>query len=453
MRQRHSPLLAIVASTRRLKLINYSGRAPIGCADSGLAVLVLPIRRDSRTSSIPLAVLVVAAVSTIVFFSSAQSLSPDTTALTAQSWRQPWRLLALLFVHPSEGLWLACLLVLLLVGPFAEAVAGIALFLLCYLGGGAFGAAVGLFWSGSTPAGDWPALWAIAGLLAAAFRARPLAARLVGSRRRISFPAFAGLPIVIGVQALCGFLLGWGAVNVPADLAGLAFGAGIGALFKLRRSRRAQGLLAPEQARETTGTPRESALAREAREAATRLETRRATQLFQDLVDLEPRRVEHLCGYLNVALLGPDETVLQDAALRLLWLRSKSHSEQLRKTFLLLTQPKVLKVLPIDEHLRLARRLVRLHEDAAALKVLDAILSDSHLRQLYGRQLADCLLGIYTGYVRRRLTTLAETIHSRLTLYFEAAGDIGGVPPATRPPSALHTSTQRPPNTRLPRRS
>ena len=47
--------------------------------------------------------------------------------------------------------------------------------------------------------------------------------------------------------------------------------------------------------------------------------------------------------------IGPDETALQDAALRLLWLRSKSHSDQLRKAFLQLTQPKVLKVLPIDE--------------------------------------------------------------------------------------------------------
>jgi len=98
----------------------------------------------------------------------------------------------------------------------------------------------------------------------------------------------------------------------------------------------------------------------------------------------------------------------------------------------------VLKVLPIDEHLRLARRLVKLHEDAAALKVLDAILSDNHLRELYARQLADCLLGIYTGYVRRRLTTLAETIQSRLTQYFEATNDLGGLPPATRHRHAVH---------------
>jgi hypothetical protein len=161
-------------------------------------------------------------------------------------------------------------------------------------------------------------------------------------------------------------------------------------------------------------------------------------------VDLEPQRIEHLCAYLNVALLGPDETNLQDAALRLLWLRSKSQSEDMRKAFLVMTQPKVLAVLPIDEHLRLARRLVRIREDAAALKVLDAILTDDHLRQLYGRQLADCLLGIYTGYVRRRLTTLADTIRSRLVKYFQAPDQIGGVPPATRPPTTLFTSSPQP---------
>jgi hypothetical protein len=72
---------------------------------------------------------------------------------------------------------------------------------------------------------------------------------------------------------------------------------------------------------------------------------------------------------------------------------------------------------------------------------------------LYGRQLADCLLAIYTGYVRRRLTTLAEMIHSRLTMYFEAPDHLGGLPPATRPPTTMYTSSLRPPNTRLPPRS
>jgi membrane associated rhomboid family serine protease len=376
----------------------------------------------------------------------------ERMGLTAQAWHEPWRLVTALLLHPAASLWLTNLAFLLLVGPFAEAAAGSVRFLACYLGGGALAASLNLLFFGATLVGDWGALAALAAMLAVAFGTQPMAARLLGARRQVRVPALAAPLLVVAVEALRWTLAGRAAVDVPSDVAGLAFGAALAGVFKLRDSRRVRDLVAQPHAADADG-PKESELARQAREAATRLETRRATQLFKELVDLEPRQVEHLCGYLNVALMGPDETVLQDAALRLLWLRTKSHSDQLRKAFLLLTQPKVLKVLPIDEHLRLARRLVRLREDATALKVLDAILTDNHLRQLYGRQLADCLLGIYTGYVRRRLTTLAETIHSRLTTYFEAPDRLGGVPPATRPPTTLFTAAPRSPNTRLPPRS
>jgi membrane associated rhomboid family serine protease len=366
----------------------------------------------------------------------------DRIALSTESWHQPWRLVTYLLLHPTAPLWLSNLLVLLLVGPFAEAAAGAGLFVLCYLGGGAFCAVVNLLLTSRPAVGDWGALAALAAMLAATFGTHSMTGRLAAGRHKIPTPGVAALAVVIGVEALRWILVGRVATDLPADLSGMAFGAAFATALKLRDSRRAHELVWPGPSSEA-GAPKESALAIQAREAATRLETRRATELFKELVDLEPRRVEHLCGYLNVALMGPDETVLQDAALRLLWLRAKTHSDQLRKTFLLLTQPKVLKVLPIDEHLRLSRRLVKLHEDAAALKVLDAILSDSHLRQLYGRQLADCLLGIYTGYMRRRLTTLAETIRSRLTQYFEAPDHLGGLPPATRPPTTVYTGSLR----------
>jgi hypothetical protein len=61
-----------------------------------------------------------------------------------------------------------------------------------------------------------------------------------------------------------------------------------------------------------------------------------------------------------------------------------------------LSQPHVLSVLPVDEQLRLARRLVATREDAAALRVLDGLLGNDTMRNLYGRQLADCLLGLFT---------------------------------------------------------
>jgi len=369
--------------------------------------------------------------------------------LSSRSGREPWRLVTYLFLHPTAPQLLTSLLVLLLVGSFAEAAAGPALLLLCYLGGGAFSGLANLLWSSRLAVGDWGALAALAGLLAGAFGTRRMVGRLIRTRRTIAVPGISALLVVIGVEALRWFLVGHTAIDLQADLAGIAFGAGMAFVFKLGDSRRVRDLVASQAAEDDAH--KESSLSRQAREAAARLETRRATQLFKELVDLEPRHIEHLSGYLNVALLGPDETVLQDAALRLLWLRSKSHSDQIRKAFLQLTQPKVLKVLPIDEHLRLARRLVKLREDAAALRVLDAILSDGHLRQLYGRQLADCLLGIYTGYVRRRLTTLAEMIHSRLTTYFEPADELGGLPPSSRPTTTVLTSSLRPPNTRFPR--
>ena len=373
-------------------------------------------------------------------------------ALSGRAWSEPWRLVTYLFLHPDAPLWLTNLLVLLLIGPFAEAAAGTGLFLLCYLGGGAFAGVVNLLLANRAAVGDWASLAALAGLLAAAFGIQMMPGRLAWNRRSVEVPGLAALMIVIGIEAMRWFLKGRDAADASADLAGMAFGAGLAGLFKVRESGRLQQPRPGAALRNTTepGSSTESALARQAREAATRLETRRAKELYKELVELEPQRIEHLCGYLNVALMGPDETTLQDAALRLLWLRTKSRSDQLRKAFLMLLQPKVLKVLPIDEHLRLARRLVKLHEDAAALRVLDAILSDAHLRQLYGRQLADCLLGLYTGYTRRRLTTLAEGIQLRLTTYFDTSGELGGLAPATHAPTTLYTGS---PRSRLPPRS
>jgi membrane associated rhomboid family serine protease len=387
----------------------------------------------------------------------AASALSEQMRLSGQTWSEPWRLVTYLWLHPTAALWLTNLAVLLLIGPFAEAAAGAVLFLLCYVGGGAFSGVVNHVFSTQPAAGDWGALAALAGLLAAAVGVRPLAGRLALGRARLALPGLAAALLVIGVEVGRRLLAGPAAVDLGADVSGLAFGAGLATLFKLRDSRRVRDLLAPArqagadaQAEDTRRTG--SALAQRAQEAATRLETRRATELFRELVDQEPQQIEHLSGYLNVALLGPDEAVLQDAALRLLWLRTRSHSDQLRKVYLQLTQPKVLRVLPIDEHLRLARRLVKQREDAAALKVLDAILTDSHLRELYGRQLADCLLGIQTGYMRRGLTSMADTIRSRLTKYFKAPDKLGGLPPSSRRTTTLATTSLGPAHTRLPPR-
>jgi hypothetical protein len=155
---------------------------------------------------------------------------------------------------------------------------------------------------------------------------------------------------------------------------------------------------------------------------------------------LNPNNLEYLTSYFNVALLGHDQETLGDAALRLLWLRSNYSPEELRKTFLQMSQPKVLQALPVDEQLRLARRLVRGREDAAALRVLDSLLADDDLRNLYSRQIADCLLGLYTSYSRNGLRQPADHVKARLSRYFPSPATIGGLPPRAEPPPSMRST-------------
>jgi hypothetical protein len=45
---------------------------------------------------------------------------------------------------------------------------------------------------------------------------------------------------------------------------------------------------------------------------------------------------------------------------------------------------------------------------------------------------------------------MADTIRSRLTTYFGASDDLGGLPPSTRPTTTAFASSLRRPNSRLP---
>ncbi len=183
--------------------------------------------------------------------------------------------------------------------------------------------------------------------------------------------------------------------------------------------------------------PRGSSLLEQAQEATTRLDIRRATLLYRELVERDPKNPDLLCAYFNAALLGSDQEVLLDSALRMLWTKVQMPTDDLRKTFLRLAQPKVLKALPMEEQLRLARRLVRLREDATALRILDDTLRDEFLRQRYGRQIADCLLGLYTNYKRNSLHKQADQIHTRLAAHFPSTERIGGADPEHHSPSSL----------------
>ena len=191
----------------------------------------------------------------------------------------------------------------------------------------------------------------------------------------------------------------------------------------------------------------QSELLRQAQEAAARLDTKRATRLYRELCELHPNRVDYMAACFNMALLGADADELKDSALRVLWSRSKHHPEEFRKAFMSMTQPKVLQVLPVDEQLRLTRRLVRFREDAAALRVLDSMLSDDNMRTLYARQIADCLLGLFTTYTRHGLKQPADNVKTRLSRYFPSPDSIGGLPPSRQMPLSIRAPNTMPPDT------
>ena len=133
---------------------------------------------------------------------------------------------------------------------------------------------------------------------------------------------------------------------------------------------------------------------------------------------------------------------LLDAALRVLWIRSRGARSELRPVYLQMSQPHVLTALPVDEQLRLARRLVATREDAAALRLLDGLLADETLRNLYGRQIADCLLGLFTTYSRHGLKTQAENVKQRLSAHFPSPAALGGAAPHSRPPMTISGTTR-----------
>lgn len=358
---------------------------------------------------------------------------------------QPWRLLTYQFLHGDFGHLLGNMIVLLSAGPFAEAALGRWRFLLGYLAGGVAAGALHL----ALAAG---ALIGASGAIAAAMA---MVAVLYGLRRVPVFywvfvyfdtariPALALLPVWIANE-----LYQWLAdpdspIAYGAHLGGFVAGAALAWTLKPKDARRLDTVLDAEFGDERRQR-QQSELLRQAQDAAARLDTKRATKLYRELCELYPNHVDYLTACFNMALLGADAEELKNAALRVLWSRVKGHPEEFRKAFLSMTQPKVLQVLPVDEQLRLARRLVKHREDAAALRVLDGLLGDDNLRTLYGRQIADCLLGLFTTYNRFGLKGPADNVKARLSRYFPSPDRIGGLPPSREVPLSIRASSTRP---------
>jgi len=368
-----------------------------------------------------------------------------TTRFAAEPGGAWWRLLTHQFLHGDLGHLIGNMIVLLVAGPFIEAAIGRARFLLGYLASGAAAGAAQTMFAAAPLIG---ASGAIAGAMA-------MVAVVYGTRRVQVFywvfvyfdtarvPALALLPVWVANE-LFQWLASGGHSRVAylAHLAGLGAGALYALLLRLTQSAHIERRLRAESEGERKAV-QHSTLLRRAREAAARLDTRRAAQLYRELVEFEPDQVDHLAAYFNVAVLAREAEALHDAMLRVLWFRDRGGLLQLRRIYLQMSQPPLLADLPVDEQLRLARRLVAAREDAAALRVLDRILEDENLRSLYGRQTADCLLGLYTAYSRHGLKQQAAGIQKRLAQYFPKPERIGGLAPQSQPPPTIRASTRR----------
>ena len=330
---------------------------------------------------------------------------------------QAWRLASFPFVHRDALGCLGNVVVLLLAGPLVEAALGRWRMLLVFVSGALAGAAAFALASAQSLAGAGSAVAAVAATAAAAYGMRridPL--RMLGARQA-SRPVPAVLLIVVAValnevirQADRG-LMPW---SMLADAAGLVAGLALASAFGAAQIRRRIDAGPQVQGRI-------AALRMQAQEAVGRRDVKRAAQLYGELVRRDPSTAAHLTGYLNVALLGRDADVLRDAALRMLAVRIKPAAPDLRKAYLQLSQPTVLATLDVDDQLRLARRLVRAREDAAALRLIDSLVERDDIREAHGRPLADCLLGLFTTYRRDGRVQQAEAVKSRLARHFHSS--------------------------------
>ena len=368
-----------------------------------------------------------------------------TDRYSARAGGEWWRLLSHQFLHGSLGHLVGNMIVLLVAGPFVEAAIGRWRFLLGYLASGVAAGAAHQLISAAPLIG---ASGAIAGAMA-------MVAVLYGTRRvRVFYwvfvyfdtarvPALALLPVWVINEVFQWVALGsQSRVAYSAHLAGLGAGAAYAWMLRRLQPREIDQQVDAEFAGERRAE-HHSSLLRQAQEAAARLDTRRAARLYRELVELNPDNVQYLSAYFNVSLLSKQSEALHDALLRVLWFRGKGGLAELRKIYLQMSQPMLLQDLPVDEQLRLARRLVSTREDAAALRVLDRILEDANLRTLYGRQTADCLLGLYTAYSRYGLKQQAASVQERLARYFPRPQEIGGLAPQAVPPPTIRATTRR----------
>ena len=355
------------------------------------------------------------------------------------------RLITYQFLHGDAVHWLGNMVVLLLAGPFAEAALGRFRFLIAFIASGVFAGALHMLVSDQALIG---ASGSISGAMA-------MVAILYGTRRVPVFywlfvyfntariPALLLLPVWLVIEAVQWALSPETPVSYSAHIGGFLAGAVLAWLLRPREDKRVDRIL-DEQFADERHSNRKSTLLQEAQAAAARLDTRKAARAYGELLQNDPTNVQHATAYFNMALLGRNRETLLDATLRVLWIRARGARSELRPVYLQMSQPHVLAALPVDEQLRLARRLVATREDAAALRVLDGLLASDTLKNLYGRQIADCLLGLFTTYSRHGLRQPADDVKRRLSTHFPSPATLGGIEPTREPPMTIRGSTGTP---------
>ncbi|MGE5338671.1 MAG: rhomboid family intramembrane serine protease [Gemmatimonadota bacterium] len=351
-------------------------------------------------------------------FDSLQQGSTTERLLLQRGSTQPWRFVTYQFAHGDLGHWLGNMIVLLLAGSFAEPAMGRVRFLLGYLLSGAAAGALHLALSDAPVIG---ASGAIAGAMA-------MVAVLYGLRRvpvfvsvlfyfdTLRMPALLLLPIWIANELWQWATATEEAIAYAAHLGGFVFGAAFAWLFRPAAVKRVEPTLPGTEAdAEHRARLR---LQQRAEQAAAEIDIARATRLYAELAAQYPMRSDYAVASYNVALLGNDRNAVRNAAEQVLVNRAGRPSAELRRAYLHIAQSKTRDALPLDAQLRLARRLVRAREDAAALQLIDALLVDDKVRAERGRELSDCLLGLFTTYLRYGMSQQADEIRRRLAQYF-----------------------------------
>ena len=355
------------------------------------------------------------------------------------------RLVTYQFLHGNAVHWLGNMIVLLLAGPFAEAALGRLRFLIAFIASGVFAGALHMLVSDQPLIGASGSISGAMAMVAVLYGTRkvPVFYWLFVYFNTARIPALLLLPVWLAIEAVQWALSPEAPVSYGAHIGGFLAGAVLAWLLRPREDKRVDRIL-DEQFADERHSNRKSTLLQEAQAAAARLDTRKAARAYGELLQNDPTNVQHATAYFNMALLGRNVETLLDATLRVLWIRARGARSELRPVYLQMSQPHVLAALPVDEQLRLARRLVATREDAAALRVLDGLLASDTLKNLYGRQIADCLLGLFTTYSRHGLRQPADDVKRRLSTHFPSPATLGGIEPTREPPMTIRGSTGTP---------